>query len=72
MKVDGRAVTLKMSSPLAAMQQNENVDNLFVYLNALQSLPQEVAILGASLESVPFHSPRKNRNCVDDPGSAIV
>ena len=53
MKVDGREVTLKMSSPLATMEQNENVDNLFVYLNALQSLPEQVALLGASLESVP-------------------
>lgn len=52
-KVDGRNVTLKMASPLAEIQNAEDVDNLFVYLNALQSLPQEVAMLGASLESVP-------------------
>ncbi len=53
LKVDGREVTLKMSSPLATMQKSENVDNLFVFLNALQSLPENVQLLGASLESVP-------------------
>jgi hypothetical protein len=52
-KVDGREVTLKMSSPLSQVQNNEDVDNLFVYLNAVQQLPENVALLGASLESVP-------------------
>ena len=52
-KVDGREVTLKMSSPLSVVQKNEDVDNLFVFLNAMQSLPENVQLLGASLESVP-------------------
>ena len=52
-KVDGREVTLKMSSPLSVVQKNESVDNLFVFLNAIQSLPENVQLLGASLESVP-------------------
>lgn len=52
-KVDGREVTLKMSSPLSQVQNNEDVDNLFVFLNAMQSLPENVQLLGASLESVP-------------------
>jgi hypothetical protein len=42
-----------MSSPLAVVQKNEDVDNLFVFLNAMQSLPENVQLLGASLESVP-------------------
>lgn len=52
-KVDGRDVTLKMSSPLSVLEKSENIDNLFVFLNALQSLPDNVKMLGARLEHVP-------------------
>lgn len=52
-KVDGRTVSLKMASPLADIQKSDQVDNLFVFLSAMQSIPQEVAMLGANLESVP-------------------
>ena len=52
-KVDGRDVTLKMESPLANAEQQDNVSNILMYLNAIQSLPDEVKLLGAALESVP-------------------
>ena len=52
-EVDGREVTLKMSSPLASAEQTENIDHLFVFLNAMQQLPDEVKMLGAALEFVP-------------------
>ncbi len=52
-KVDGKEVTLKMQSPISSVQQQENIDNVLLYLNALQSLPENVQLLGASLESVP-------------------
>lgn len=52
-KVDGRDVTLKMSSPLASAEQQTNVDNVLLYMNAMEALPEQVKLLGASLESVP-------------------
>lgn len=52
-KVDGRSVTLKMESPLAGAEEQDNIDSLMVYLNALQGLPEDIQLLGASLESVP-------------------
>ncbi len=52
-KVDGREVTLKMASPLSVIEKNEKIDNLFVFLNAIQQLPENIQLLGASLESVP-------------------
>jgi hypothetical protein len=52
-KVDGRDVTLKMESPLASAEQQTNIDNVLLYMNAMQSLPEQVQLLGASLESVP-------------------
>ena len=52
-KVDGRDVTLKMESPLASAEQQDNVSNLLMYLNAISGLPDEVKLLGAALESVP-------------------
>lgn len=54
-KMDGREVTLKMSSPLASMEQTENIDNVVVFLNIMQNLPEQVQLLGASLESVPSY-----------------
>jgi len=52
-KVDGRDVTLKMESPLANAEQQDNVSNLMIYLDAMTRLPEQVALLGARLESVP-------------------
>jgi len=52
-KVDGRNVSLKMSSPLAAAEERENIDSLFVYLDIISRLPEDVALLGAPLEAVP-------------------
>lgn len=52
-KVDGRDVTLKMESALSSMEQQENIDNVLMFLNIMQGLPEQVQLLGASLESVP-------------------
>lgn len=52
-KADGREVSLRMVSPISTIEQNENIDNLFVFLNAMQSIPQEVAMLGSKMELIP-------------------
>ena len=64
-KVDGREVALTMESPLAALEQSENIDNLMVYLNLIGMLPENVALLGASLESVPQFA-QKNLNLPEE------
>lgn len=52
-KVDGRDVTLKMASTLSSVEQSENVNNVLMYVNSIQALPEQVQMMGASLESVP-------------------
>lgn len=51
--VDGRKVTMKMDSPLASAEAQENVSNMSLYLNLVNQLPEDIAILGAPLEAVP-------------------
>ncbi len=53
MRIDGREVAIKLTSPIARTKDLEQVDNMFMFLEAMNGLPEEVAMLGASLESVP-------------------
>lgn len=52
-KVDGREVSLKIASSMGNAEQQQNIDNVLVYLNSLQSLPPEEQRIGANLEAVP-------------------
>lgn len=52
-RVDGREVKLVMKSPLGNSEKNQNVDNVLLYMNALQGMPPEVSALAANLEGIP-------------------
>lgn len=53
MRIDGREITLKMASPLGNEEKSRNIDNVLMYMNALQGMPPEEQRIGANLESVP-------------------
>lgn len=52
-RVDGREVTLRMASPLAKAEQQENFTNYQLWMSSLQALPPEIQAASVQLENIP-------------------
>jgi len=53
LRVDGREVTIKMASPLAKSELQENFSNYQVWINSLATLSPEVLAASVQVENIP-------------------
>lgn len=58
-KVDGREVSIRMSSPLAKAEDQEEFSSFQVWFSQMQQLPPEVLALGARIENIPLWTAEK-------------
>lgn len=58
-KVDGKEITIKFTSPFSRMQGNEEVKTTMEWLSYLQGLGQEVLIMSVNLEKIPMNLAKK-------------
>ena len=59
LKVDGKQITIKFTSPFSRMQGNEEVKNIMEWLSYLQGLGQEVLVMSVNLEKIPSNLAKK-------------
>ena len=52
-KVDGKEVSIRMQSPLAKAEEQEEFQSFQVWWAQMQTLPPEVVALGAQVENIP-------------------
>ena len=52
-KVDGKEVSIRMQSPLAKAEEQEEFQAFQVWWSQMQTLPPEVVALGAQVENIP-------------------
>ncbi len=52
-KVDGKEVSIRMQSPLAKAEEQEEFQSFQVWFNQMSMLPPEVMALGARIENIP-------------------
>jgi len=52
-KVDGKEVSIRMQSPLARAEEQEEFQSFQVWWAQMQTLPTEVVALGAQVENIP-------------------
>tara|TARA_R110000782_G_scaffold18254_2_gene50359 strand:- start:275 stop:811 length:537 start_codon:yes stop_codon:yes gene_type:complete len=52
-KVDGKEVSIRMQSPLAKAEEQEEFQAFQVWWAQMQTLPEEVVALGAQVENIP-------------------
>ena len=53
MKVDGKEISIRMQSPLAKAEEQEEFQAFQVWWAQMQTLPQEAVALGAKIENIP-------------------
>jgi len=59
MKVDGKEITIKFTSPFSRMQGNEEVKNTMEWLSYLGSLGPEVMAMSINVEKIPGNLAKK-------------
>ena len=59
LKVDGKQVTIKYTSPAARQQDSDDISNTLQFLNYLTALPPQVAMSSVKMEEVPDYLAEK-------------